>query len=466
MMKTTIERIDDTTLRLDVEVPESVMQSAVDDVLRHMGREMHIPGFRPGKVPPQAVLARLGREAVVAEAVRSYLDEWYRSAVYASGVRPVAQPEIDMPEGAVGTGPFSFSATVEVAPKPKLPDLATLEVERPNLPELDQYVSQVLEATLRGAGTLEPTGAPAKTGDEVVVDFTCTIDGELSDGASATGYEAQLGDGRLLSELETAIIGVEADAKIDVPVTFPADHPMPQLAGQEAVFHVHVREVQAMQLPELTDEIAQQVSEFDTAAELDADIRASITKRLTGEIDGIYRANAVTALANAADVIEPDALVQSRQQELYSGLKQQLAQSGLTIEQYLDRAGKDTEGLFAELEESARDDLRRELCLLALAEDAGITIDEADLRAEIAEHAEVTGQDVEQTIAQIMQAGRIDMLRGELLMQRTIDHLVASAKPVAVDLPVAPTEAEAKANADAAADADAAGETTGDSGQE
>lgn len=443
-MKTTIARLDDTKLRLDVEVPEDVLKDAMEATLQYMGGQLNIPGFRPGKVPPQAVLARLGREAVVDETIRVHLDEWYRAAVISSGVRPVAQPEIDLGDGPAADG-LRFSATVEVAPKPKLPDLASLEVDRPNLPDVQKYVDQVLEATLRGAGELKDTGAGATEGDEVVVDFRCTIDGEDVAGASATGYQARLGDGRLLGELEEAIGGKEAGAELDVPVTFPADHPMPNLAGKDAIFHLKLRAVQQVDLPELTDEVAAKVSEFATAAELEADVRSSITGRLEDEVQGIFRGNAVNALAAAADFQEPEALVQGRQQELYQGLKQQLDQAGLSMEAYLDRAGRDTDDLFKELEESAREDLRRELSLLALAEDAGIEVTEADLRAEVAEHATHSGQDVDEAMAQIVRSGRADMLRGELLIQRTIDHLVATVKPKPVDLPTPEEAAEAAA---------------------
>lgn len=445
MMKTTIARLDDTKLRLDVEVPADVLKDAMNQTLVYMGGQLNIPGFRPGKVPPQAVMARLGRDAVVDETIRVHLDDWYRSAVIASGVRPVAQPEIDMGETGADGG-LSFSATVEVTPKPKLPELATLEVDKPNLPDVQQYVDQVLEATLRGAGELKDAGRPAQEGDEVVVDFTCTIDDEEISGASATGYQARLGDGRLLSELEAAIAGVEAGTSVDVPVTFPADHPMDQLAGKDATFHLKVRDVQIIDAPELTDEVAAKVSEFPTAEALLADIRGSITGRLEDEVQGIFRGNAVAALAKAAELVEPESLVQGRQQELYQNLKQQLDQAGLSMEAYLDRAGRDTDSLFAELEESARDDLRRELSLLALAEDAGIEVTEHDLRREVTEHAEHTGQDVEAAMQQVLGSGRADMLRGELLIQRTIDHLVATVKPRPVDLPTA-EEAAAEAEA-------------------
>jgi len=449
MMKTTVERLDENKLRLDVEVPEQVLREAIDMTLVHMGRELNIPGFRPGKVPPQAVMARLGRDAVVGETIRVHLDDWYRSAIISSGVRPVAQPEIDFGDDETGNGTdgLKFSATVEVAPKPKLPELTTLEVDKPNLPDIQQYVDQVLEATLRGAGTLTDTGKPAVEGDEVVVDFRCTVDGEDVSGASATGYQARLGDGRLLGELEEAIVGMEAGAAVEVPVVFPDDHPMAQLASKDATFHLTVRTVQTLELPKLDDEVAAKVSEFPTAEALDADIRGSITARLDDEIAGIFRGNAVAALAKAAEFEEPEALVQGRQQELYAGLKQQLQQAGLTMEQYLDRSGRDSSELFAELEVSARDDLRRELTLLALAEDASIEVTEDDLRSEITEHAANTGQSVDEALAQVLASGRADMLRGELLIQRTIDHLVKQVKPNAVDLP---TEDDAKATAAAA----------------
>ena len=447
MMKTTVERLADDKLRLDIEVPEAILQEAVDATLEMMGREMRMPGFRPGKVPTQAVLARVGREGAQAEAVRMFLDDWYAAAVMGAGIRPIAAPDIDFPEED-GDG-FRFSATVSVVKKPKLPELKKLQVDKPNLPDTQQYVDQVLNATLRGVGTLVDVDGTAEQGDEVVVDFHCEIDGERVDGAAAVGYQARIGDGRLLAELETAIVGQAAGAELDVPVTFEADHPMPDLAGKDAIFKLTLRKVERMEIPELSDDIAMQVSEFSTADELLADIRSSITARLEQEVAGIFRANAVTALAKEADLEEPAMLVERRQTELYNQMRDQLAQSGLSIESYLAGTGRDMESLFAELEQSARDDLRRELCLLALAEELEIAVGEDDLRAEISEHATHSGEDPEETFRRIAATGRLDMLRGELLIQRTIDHLIDTVKAVAVDLPVGPSSSDASASEDA-----------------
>jgi trigger factor len=336
--------------------------------------------------------------------------------------------------------PYAFSVTVECAPKPELPALDTVIVDLPRLPELDPFVDQVLETTLQAAGVLEDTGKPAESGNEVTVDFTCTVDDEVIRGASAVGYQARIGDGRLLDELESAIQGQEAGSSLSVPVDFPDDHPMPQLAGRPAKFQLEIREVKQLVLPELTDEVAKQVSEFDTAKELRADLEDGVRARLQTEIDGIFRGNAVAALANAVEFTEPAQLVERRQHELYSGLTQQLARHGMTIEAYLGRTGQDQNELLESLADSARDDLRRELVLLALAEDAEIVIDEDDLRREVEEHSSHTGEDPVEAWKRIAESGRVDMLGGELLLQKTIDYLVSKVKSVEVDPPASKSD--------------------------
>lgn len=432
-MKTTIEKLEGDRLKLDVEVPPDVIQEALEHTLTHLARDMTLPGFRPGKVPPQAALARLGREAVVAEAVKHHVSDWYVSAVFASGIRPVADPDLDFASIPSGSDePFTFSATVQVAPKPMLPDLASVEAEKAELPDLTPYVEKVVNETLRAVGELKATGEPAELGDEVLVDFTCGVDGDPVRGASATGYQARLGDGRLLDELERAILGTAAGETLEVPVHFPADHPMDQLAGKQAVFQLTLREVQDMTLPDLTDEHAQSVSEFQTAKELRDDIESSIRRRLEDEAAGRFRGNAVKALAAATEFAEPDVLVERRQNEIYQGLKQQLAQMGVSIEAYMDRLGQQPEDLVADLSRQAREDVRKELVLLALAADANVEISDDDLRDEIRSHVEETGGDADTTIDQVFGSGRLDMLRQELLMQRTVDHLVEHVTPVAV----------------------------------
>lgn len=430
MMKTSIERLGDDTVKLDVEVPATVVQQALNHTLVELGRDMNVPGFRPGKVPPQAVLARLGREGAVTEAVRHHIGDWYMSAVSASGVRPIADPEIKLEDIASEDHPVRFTAEVQVAPKPKLPDLAQLEVAKPELPDTGKYVASVLDATLRGAGELVDTGEPAKEGDEVLVDFTCTVNGEQVEGASAVGYQAAIGDGRLLDDLEAGIVGHTAGEELEIEVDFEDDHPMEQLAGEHATFHVKLREVLALQTPELSDEVAQKVSEFDTADDLRSDVEKRIVERLEQEVDGIFRGNAVAALAEAAEVNVPPALVERRQAELFVSFKQQLTQHGMTIESYLDRTGQPQDELFADLEKQARDDVLRELSLLSLAEDADIGVTDDDLAREISEHALANDDDPQEAVQRVFASGRADMLRGELIMQRAVDHLVAHVKPV------------------------------------
>ncbi len=430
MLKTKVERLDGNMLRLDIEVPPEDVKEATDHTLRHLASDLHLPGFRPGKVPPQAVLAKLGREAVTAEVVRHHIDHWYGAAVASSGIRPVGSPDVDFPESTEEDGSMKFSVTVEVVAKPKLPDLAGLEVPRPEPPELEKFVKQVLDATLTGAGELTETGEEAVEGNEVLVDFRCEIDGKPVEGAAAVGYQARLGDGRLLQEIEQAIIGSKAGSELKVDVEFGDDHPMSNLAGQTAVFHVTLREVMDLKLPELTDEVAAKVSEYSTAAELRKDIEDMVRARFVHEIDGIFRGNAVAKLAEASEVELPPQMVQNRQQELYRGFRDQLAQSGLAIEAYLNQVEKSMEDLMKELEEGASDDIKRELCLLALAEDASISVHEDDFREEVTRMALEVGDDPEEAFKRISDSGRMEVLAGELLMQRTIDHLIASVKAV------------------------------------
>jgi trigger factor len=393
-------------------------------------------------------MQRIGREMLLAETVRNFLGEWYFQAVTASGIRPIAEPDLNfdkLPEKS--EDPFTFTATVQVAPKPKLPEIGKLEVERPQPPDMTPHVERMLDATLTGAGTLKATGEPAKEGDEVVVDFECLVDGTSVRGASATGYQARQGDGRLLDELEAAILGTKAGETLEVPVNFTADHPMPALAGNDAVFSLKLREVAQIDLPKLTDEVAKKVSEFDTAKDLRADIEAAMNKRVEKDIEGLFRANAVSKLAESAEVAEPQPMVDQRQQEIYGNMRNQLAQMGMTIEAYLSMTGKDQTEFFDELTQQARDDVRRELCLLALAEDLDVEVTDEDLKAEIREHiTEGSPEDAEQAIEHVFQSGRTDLLRSELLMQRTIDHLVKSVKSVkGKPLDAEPAEAEAEA---------------------
>src|SRR5689334_3856876 len=268
-MKTQLEELEANRVRLTVEVPAHDVDHAFEHALHDLSQSVRLPGFRKGKAPKGLVMQRIGREAVVEEALEHHLSGWYRRAVAVSGIDPIDRPTIDWQAEPVEGEVFSFQAEVEVKPKPEVKSYKGMSGVRPPVEVPREAIEQELERLRLTVAELNPVERAAQSGDFVVIDFAGSIDGTPFEGGSGTDYGIELGSGRLIGDLEDGLEGMKAGEEKDVPVTFPADYPAEHLAGQAASFHVLMKEVKERLLPDLDDEFAKSVSEFDTLKELE-----------------------------------------------------------------------------------------------------------------------------------------------------------------------------------------------------
>jgi trigger factor len=421
VMATQIEELPDNKVRLTVEVPQADLRHAVEHATHDLAESVKVPGFRKGKVPPQVLQARIGRERIFTEAVESHIGGWFLAAAATTRIRPVAAPEYDYDLPSSEEDEFRFTATVAVQPKPEPADWTELEVPyaEPDVPA--ELVDQELEALRESVAELAPVESrTARTGDVVVID---ALD---ENGEGQRDLVVELGSGRLVEELERALIGSSAGETKEVEFE-AADGSTPKAS-------VEVKEVKEKILAPLDDELARSASEFDTLDDLRADIDRRIREVLEEESETQFRAAAVDALVEASDVQVGGPLVEARTRELLNGLGRSLESRGISAEAYFQLSGQTAEELVQRMGAEAALSVARELVLEAVADQLGIEVSDAEIEELIREQSELAGDDPDDTIRQVFESGREEVLRGDLRLRKALDRVAAEAKRVPADV--------------------------------
>ena len=431
-VKTNVTELPESRVRVDAEVPAEEVERRVQLAARELGRQMRIPGFRKGKVPPPVVIRRLGREAVLDEALRSALGSWYVDAIDRSGIVPVGEPEVDVGDLPGEGQPLAFSIEIGVRPRAQLGDYKGLEVGRREPHIDDAAVQEELERLRDRFATLETVERPAAAGDHVVIDYAGTIDREPFDGGEGRDQLLELGSGRLIPGFEEQLVGASAADRRAVDVTFPEDYPG-GMGGKQATFDVTVTEVKAKRLPELDDDFASDASEFDTLDELREDVAARLKQNDERAIEREFEEAVLDAAVAEARIELPDKLVHARAHELLEQSLSALARQGISKEAYLRITGKDEETLAHEAEPEAASALRREAVLAAIVEYEQIEPSEDELREALQPSAERTSTDVEKLLGQLRSNGRIEQLREDIASRQALELLVRDATPITVE---------------------------------
>lgn len=417
-----VEELQSNRVRLRVEVPSHDVRHAVDHAASDLAATLRIPGFRKGKVPLPVLVARVGKERLFSEAVESHIGGWYRRAVIDSRLRPVSPPEYeyDLPESADVS--FRFSAVVDVQPKVEVADWTALEVARaePEVPA--ELVERELEALQQSVAELAPVdGRPAREGDVLVVDL------ESSSGERSLDTVVEVGAGRLVDEIEAALVGMAAGETKTVEYEL-AD-------GSTRTLEVTVKEIKEKVPPPLDDELARSASEFDTLAELRAEIEARLREQIEAEVEAAFREAAVDALVEASGISPSGALVDARANELLTGLVRSLERRGISFETYLAVSGQAPEQVRDRLRSQAERSVARELALEAVADKLGIEVSDEELRDFVREQAQAAGEEDPDAVAvEIVEGRGAEGLREDLRLRRALDRVAAEVKPISVDL--------------------------------
>ncbi len=424
---TTVEELPESRVRVQAEVTPEEIERRLAQAARSLGKSLRVPGFRAGKVPPPVIIKRVGREAVLDEAVRDSLGRWYSAAIDAARIVPIGDPDIDLgdlpPEGQ----PLKFSIEIGVRPTAQLGEYRNLEVAREEAEIADERIDQELDSLRERTATLDTVERPAAAGDFVVMDFVGTKDGVPFPGGEGRDQMVELGSERLVPGFESQLEGAAAGDERTVTLTFPDDYGAEDLAGQEAVFAVTVKEVKEKSLPELDDDFASDQG-FDTLDELRADIRERLAGSESERIDAQFREQVLDAAVANATVEIPDALVTARAKEMWEEMAHSLSHQGIPKETYLQISGKTEEQILEDGKADAETALRREAVLAAIVEAEGITPSDDELLEAVGPTAEREGTSPKKLVERLKSAGRLETLERDLATRKALDLITESAE--------------------------------------
>jgi trigger factor len=439
-VNTQVNPVAENQVQLEVEVPREEVDRQFERTLTRVSREVQLPGFRKGRVPKQMVLQRFGEDYVLGETLQDALPDWYEAALGETEVDAVSTPELDMGDLRRGEA-FTFKATVQVKPTPALGEYKGIEMPRRTVSVDEEQIDAQLATLLERFATLRPVeDRPVGEGDFVAMDFTgSTADGPL-DGASGSDYVLQVGSGRLVPGFEENLIGMAAGASQQFTVTFPDDYGAPPagdegaedatavgLRGAPVTFDVTVKEIKEKVVPELTDDFAKDVSEFETLEELRADVRSRLETMQAQAAEREFRAGVIEQVAAGAQVNIPPAMVEREAHALYHELEEAVGEQNLTMDVYLSMLEKTPEMVEEELRPRAEANVRRRLVLEAIAAAEGLEVTDDEVRERIVADAEMIGRDGTQLVLDVWKSGRQELIRDELLMAKTVDMLVDAA---------------------------------------
>lgn len=430
--------LDDSRVRVEVEVDPGSVDSAVNEAATALGHDLKLPGFRKGKVPAPVVLQRMGRESVLDDAIRRSLPSWYAQAVSDAGIVTIGDPKLDLSEVPEKGAALAFSFEVAVRPEATLGDYKGLEVGRRE-PAVDStVVDGELERMRESMAKLETVERAAAEGDYVVIDFVGKVEGEPFEGGDARGFVLELGSNRLIEGFEPQLEGASAGDSRVVEVSFPEEYRAEHLAGKAATFEVDLKEVKEKVVPELDDDFAVEAGGFDSLAELRADLDSKVLEQDAQQAENEFREAAVDAAVTVSKVEVPHDLVHTKAHEMWGETAQRLAAQGLDPQRYLEMVGQSEEEFITEHEADAERALARESVLAAIVEAEQVEVSEEEmldaLRAAAAQSgAGQSDKAVRRALERAREAGREELLREDIGMRKVVDLLIESAKPIPIE---------------------------------
>jgi trigger factor len=427
--------LGDSRVRLEVEVPSDALEREMRSAAAEIGREMRVPGFRSGKVPPQVVIQQVGREAVLDEAVRRGLPAWYEEALSEAGITTVGDPKVDLSDLPEKGSPLAFTIEVGIVPPARLGAYKGVEVGRRETSVNPDEVQTELERLRESLASLQTVERAAGNGDFVVVDYTGSIDGAPFEGGVARGQVVELGSGRLIPGFEEQLDGARAGDELEVEITFPDDYGTEELAGRDAVFAVEVKEVKEKRLPELDDEFAVEAGGYDSLDELRAELEERLKRADERAVETEFREAAVDAAVEQAQVEVPHELVHAKAHEMWHRTARRLSSQGVDPRRYLELAGKTEEELVVESEQDAELALKREAVLAEIVKAEGIEVTDDEVSDAIREAAgpDATEKQLKRTLKRARSQGADEALKEDIAMRKAVDLLVEHAKPIPVE---------------------------------
>ena len=425
-MNLQVEKLEKNMAKLTIEVSADELEKALQNAYMRQKNKINMPGFRKGKVPRQMIEKMYGPEIFYDDAANSLIPKAYSEAYDECELEIVSQPEINVEQIEKGK-PFIFTAQVATKPEVTLGEYKGLEVDKVSTRVTQKEVdAKIQEEAEKNARTITVEDRPVQDKDEIILDFEGFVDGEAFEGGKGENYPLTIGSGSFIPGFEEQLIGAEPEKEIEVKVTFPEDYHAEDLKGKDAVFKCTIHEIKAKEIPEIDDEFAAEVSEFDTLDEYKADVKAKIKEQKAADGKRKKEDQAVEkAIANATMEI-PDAMVDTQARQMMDEFAQRIQAQGLTMDQYFQFTGMDREKMMEEMKPQALKRIETRLVLEAVAKAENIEISDEKLDEELAKMAEAYKMEVEK-LKEFMGDVEKKQMKEDMAVQEAVTFLAENA---------------------------------------
>ncbi len=428
-MSVQVENLEKNMAKLTIEVSAEDLERAIQAAYMKEKGRISLPGFRKGKVPRKMVEKMYGAGIFYEDAANTLIQENYPQAVDESGVDIVSRPSIEVTQIESGK-PFIFTAEVAVRPEVKLGAYKGVEVTKTEITVTDEEVDAAVEKE-RGnnARTVTVTDRPVQSGDTAVIDFEGFVDGEPFEGGKGENHSLEIGSHSFIDTFEDQLIGKNSGDEVDVNVTFPEKYQAEELAGKPALFKVKIHEIKTKELPDLDDEFAQDVSEFDTLEEYRADVRKNLTEQKQNEVKRAQEDEALQTIIDASEMEIPDAMLDTQCENMLDEFAQRISQSGLTMEQYMQFSGLTPEKLKDQVRPEALTRIKSSLVLEQIAKDENIEVTDEEIDAEIAKMAAAYGMEADK-LKEYMGESEKKSMKRDISVTKAVDLIMANVTEV------------------------------------
>ena len=429
-MSVTVEKLEKSMAKLKIEVSAEQLEKAIQKAYDKNKNKIQIPGFRKGKAPRKMIEQMYGKGVFYEDAANELIEEEYPKAVEECGEEVVSSPKIDVEQLEAGKD-FIFTAEVALKPPVKLGKYKGVEAEKMDLEVSDSDVDAEIDKQRNtNARTIEVTDRAVKDGAIVTLDFEGFVDGVAFEGGKGTDYPLTIGSGAFIPGFEEQLVGFEIGKEGDVNVTFPEDYQADNLAGKAATFKCTVKAIKAKELPELNDEFASDVSDFDTLAEYKEDVKKKLVERKTNEEKAKREDAVVKAVIEDSEMELPEAMVETQARQIVNDFAQRLQMQGMSMDQYLQYTGNTVDKMIEQVKPQAIERIQARLVLEEVAKAENITVSDEDFEEELKKMAEQYKMELDK-LKELMSESEQKTMRSDLAVQKAADFLVENVKEVA-----------------------------------
>lgn len=426
-MSVQVENLEKNMAKLTIEVSAEELDKAIESVYQRQKKQISVPGFRKGKVPRAMVEKMYGVGIFYEDAANALMQEKYPEAVDESGIDIVSRPTVDIVQIEKGK-PFIFTAEVAVKPEVTLGKYMGVTVTKIDTTVSDEEVEEALKTELnKNARTVTVTDRPVAEGDTAVIDFEGFVDGVAFEGGKGENHPLEIGSHTFIDNFEEQLIGKNSGEEVEVNVTFPEQYQAEELAGKPAVFKVKINEIKTKELPEADDEFAQDVSEFDTLAEYKEDLKKKLEESKQNEAKRTKEDEAIQKIIDKSKMELPEAMIDTQCETMVNEFAQRIAQSGLSMEQYLQFSGLTVDGLKEQVRPEAISRIQSSLVLEQIAKEENIEVTDEDIDAEIEKMAANYGMEADK-LKEYMGEDQKESMKRELAITKAVDLVMDNVK--------------------------------------